>query len=84
MIIKACRESGQPGGRTERRTEGHKLLQSRIADTDKQFSFQLNNLEACRRGHLPIASVTDIPIGQLSLINVDNALCFFFEHYYTM
>ena len=31
-----------------------------------------------------MAPIIDIPIGQLSLIIVDNALCYFYESYYTM
>ena len=34
--------------------------------------------------NLPMASDTDIPIGQSCMVIVDNAFCFFYERYYAM
>ena len=96
MIITVCHEGGQTDGRMEGRTDGRRDSRTdgqrdtnsyRVALRTLKSSFHFSKTTSSPVVtviDLPMASDTDIPIGQSCMVIVDNAFCFFYERYYAM
>ena len=96
MIITVCHEGGQTDGRMEGQTDGRKDSRTdgqrdtnsyRVALRILKSSFHFSKTTSSPVVtviNLPMASDTDIPIGQSCMVIVDNAFCFFYERYYAM
>ena len=96
MIVTVCHEGGQTDGRmdgrtereTDRQTDGQRDTNSyRVALRTLKSSFHFSKTTSSPVVtviNLPMASDTDIPIGQSCMVIVDNAFCFFYERYYSM
>ena len=79
---------GWTDGRKDRRTDGQRDTNSyRVALRTLKSSFHFSKTTSSPVVtviNLPMASDTDIPIGQSCMVIVDNAFCFFYERYYAM
>ena len=82
------RTYGWMDGQTDGKTDGQRDTNSyRVALRTLKSSFHFSKTTSSPVVtviNLPMASDTDIPIGQSCMVIVDNAFCFFYEHYYAM
>ena len=88
MIVSVCHKGEQTDGRMDGKTDGQRDTNSyRVALRTLKSSFHFSKTTSSPVVtviNLPMASDTDIPIGQSCMVIVDNAFCFFYEPYYAM